>query len=200
MVAYGKVGKMNSAEQLYIAVTFLVPGYILNTVLSTFSPQEKNFSVLRLTFLGTLNLAVCAPIILNWDTSWPTYMKVICIYLMTLIIPVLLGLTWSAARKYEVLRRVASKFSINTIHPCPTAWDYIFHKSKNGARVIVTLKDATIIYGAFDSESFAAESSHQDIYLEKMYKLGADSKWEDIPNSNGILISKDNVKTIEFFP
>ena len=87
---------------------------------------------------------------------------------------------------------------VNKIHPVPTAWDYYFSKQKE-SWIIVTLKNGKTIYGKFSNHSFASsDAEERDLYIEKTYNIKEDMTWVEDDKSNGILVTKDEVETIEF--
>ena len=87
---------------------------------------------------------------------------------------------------------------VNKIHPVPTAWDYYFSKQEE-AWIIVTLKNGKTIYGKFSEHSFASsDAEERDLYIEKTYNIKEDMTWVEDDKSNGILVPKDEVETIEF--
>ena len=66
--------------------------------------------------------------------------------------------------------------------------------------VLVTLKDDTKYAGYCDPESsfFSSEPTERDMYIEYVYNLDDDNKWEPIPGKS-VLITRGEVKTIEFW-
>ena len=90
------------------------------------------------------------------------------------------------------------KLRIRSIHSTPTAWDYIFSQQHSGY-VIVTLTDDIKIKGWFSINSFASsDSEERDIYIEDLYCDEGEQEWIEDTDSNGIYISKDQIKFIEF--
>ena len=65
----------------------------------------------------------------------------------------------------------------------------------------IHLKDDAIIGGYYGQNSYASTSpDEQSVYLEKVYKINPDGTFgEEIQDSYGLVISKDDYKYIEFF-
>ena len=65
--------------------------------------------------------------------------------------------------------------------------------------IIVTLTDDTKIKGWFSTNSFASsDSEERDLYIEDLYYDEGEQGWIEDTDSNGIYISKDQIKFIEF--
>ena len=61
------------------------------------------------------------------------------------------------------------------------------------------MKNGKTIYGKFSNHSFASsDAEERDLYIEKNYNIKEDMTWVEDDKSNGILIAKDEVETIEF--
>ena len=82
----------------------------------------------------------------------------------------------------------------------PTAWDWYFSQRKN-ALLLITMTDGMEIIGYFGSNSYATSYPNEgSLYIEKIYKKSNDGKSiEEISNSQGLLITKEQYKTIEFY-
>jgi len=67
--------------------------------------------------------------------------------------------------------------------------------------MLIHLKDDSMIGGYYGQNSYASSSiDEESIYLEKVYKIKPDGTFgEEIQDSFGLVISKDNYKYIEFF-
>ena len=110
------------------------------------------------------------------------------------ILGLLLGLNIQEEWIYNLLRRC----SINLVHPVSTAWDWKFSTMRE-QWVLVTLKDDTKYAGYCDKLSFfSSEPNGRDIYIEHVYNLDDDNKWEPIPGKS-VLIAGGEVKTVEFW-
>lgn len=67
--------------------------------------------------------------------------------------------------------------------------------------MLIHLKDDSMIGGYYGQNSYASTSpDEQSVYLEKVYKIKPDGTFgEQIQDSFGLVISKDDYKYIEFF-
>jgi hypothetical protein len=61
------------------------------------------------------------------------------------------------------------------------------------------LKDDTKIYGWYAENSFtSSKGDDRDIFIQYTYNKGEDGIYTQNPDSNGIYIPKDSIKSIEF--
>jgi hypothetical protein len=100
-----------------------------------------------------------------------------------------------------ILNRVLNSKMIkpHVISSSKSAWDFIFTK-RNGAWVIVHLKDGRKIGGKFSTKSFASPyPCKETIYIEELWELEGSKFVNIIPRTNGILIISDDIFAIEFF-
>lgn len=123
----------------------------------------------------------------------------ILLLVITLAGAALLAVFIGVVKQKEIIERLFEKININKIHPVPTAWDYYFSKQE-ASWIIVTLKNGKTIYGEFSDNSFASsDPEERDLYIEKTYSINEDMTWAEDEKSKGILISKDEIETIEFY-
>jgi len=96
------------------------------------------------------------------------------------------------------VRRLLARYGIYTVHPVPTAWDYVFSQSA-GSWMIITLADASTVAGVFSARSFASsDPSDRDLYLEQIYKIEDDGLWQPVPMNRGGRIRGEAIRAIEF--
>ncbi|WP_459560396.1 DUF6338 family protein [Burkholderia pseudomallei] len=96
-------------------------------------------------------------------------------------------------------RKFVSLFCKSTKIPEPTAWDFKFGSTLDERFIIVKLTDNTLIRGKYSSKSCAGSSEKEkDLYLEELYTTNSDGDWEEIHNSDGILIKESQIAMIEF--
>lgn len=197
---------LDGFETLYYTLAFIVPGFVLYSVYSSFVPQktEIQFSVLRFLFFSCINYAV-------W--SWLIYIIVVSDYstfhpvrtaviwgIIILISPILLGILAGYFNKKEYIRKALQRIGLNPVHVIPTGWDYKLSKLVGNSWILVTLKNGDVVAGLFGQKSFASsDSTDRDIYLEKVYKIVDDGPWEPVTNSDGILIRGEEIKHLEFW-
>jgi len=86
------------------------------------------------------------------------------------------------------------------VSPEKVPWDWHFSK-REAYWVIVILKDGRKIGGKFGLESRASASpKSKEIYIEDIWKLDENCKFiESIKRNKGVLITDNNILTIEFF-
>ncbi len=89
------------------------------------------------------------------------------------------------------------KFMIN---PTKSAWDSFF-SNRESYYVIVTLKNGRKIGGKYGLNSFSSTYPNpQEIYLQEVWKLNENNGFEEIvEKTEGILITEQEISTIEFF-
>lgn len=193
-------------ENLFLALVFIVPGFIWYTVMSAFVPRRvetKELSLLRFLTLSCINFAIWAWLIylvltsnvflmsLGWSaTAWA---------IVTFVSPVILGVIFGKGSQSGVFRNFLQRLGFYTIHPIPTGWDYFFSQEEP-VWVLVTLIDESQVGGFFGPKSFASdEPGERDIYIQEVFKVSQDGPWEGVDKSKGILIKGDHVKHIEFW-
>ncbi|MEN9856683.1 MAG: hypothetical protein RL186_1114 [Pseudomonadota bacterium] len=115
--------------------------------------------------------------------------------------PAAIGL-WSAVNvRYEWTQRLFQKLGMYPIHPVGTAWDWKFSRTPE-SWVLVKLKDGTIWRGVLGPNSFISSSPQErDIFVEKVYKINENSDSDEwIERDSSVLITHDQVQSIEFWP
>lgn len=136
------------------------------------------------------------------DTSGPSFWYFIGWIAVTLILPAAFALTSVAVLQKWDWRQIARKHGIITLHPIPTAWDWVFSR-KRGFWVSVTLKDKSVIIGYYGSRSFASsEEDERDLFVEWYYRpvdQGGEMVLKPVENNRGVLINKDSIKTVELY-
>lgn len=117
---------------------------------------------------------------------------------ITLIGASLLGLVIGCFKYHNGFEILLKKMKIKKSHPIPSAWDYFFSKQET-AWVIVTLKNGKTIYGLYADRSFASsDPEERDLFIEKTYILEDGNVWIEDESSSGILLSQNEIETIEF--
>jgi hypothetical protein len=195
---------VESVDVVFYTATFILPGFIIKNVVDVLNPPKK-------TNDGAFFLACLAYSLINcaiW--SWAYILirplageKNVLFWLVALSITIfgaiLLSLIVALLKQWRIVYIVADKLNIKMIDPTPTAWDYWFSKQESSL-VLITLIDGNVIRGWFSSNSFASsDPEERDIFVEKVYTKFSDSEqWVEQPENNGIYISKDVIKQIEF--
>lgn len=184
---------------------FLVPGYIIDEIISTIMPQ-KTYSdkVKTIRFIGYSVLNFFIWIWLYWllhkhiESERTLYWAlIIC---CTLITSTITGFIIGLLRKKELIRFVFKKLNIQAEHPIPTAWDYKFSKVTTQRWVLVTLANGTYIRGLYSYKSLAStDEQYRDIYIEEVYLLDENEQWIKMKRTDGVWINPSEIKMIEFF-
>ena len=196
---------LDSFDAFFYTSAFLVPGFILQSTISAFVPQkgeDTQLTLLRLLTFSCINYALWSWLIYliyqaQFFLSRPIW-AAIAWGLIILISPLVLGLITGKLNQAELIRKALQRLGFNPIHVIPTAWDYKFNDLKEGRWIIVTLENGSEILGFFGAHSFASsEMSERDIYVQKMFQ-NKNGTWEEIPRSDGILISGNKIRHIEF--
>lgn len=190
-------------EALQILVTFLVPGYIVDTIIDrTIARQARQAHsyVLSILSWGGINYTL-------WYVVWTWFLSVrlqpaavsIFLLLMVFVSPVLLGFAAAYVYSRDLTGRVQEKLKISRVDPIPRAWDMVFGR-RESAFVLVTLKDGSQIGGYYGPLSAASSyPAPEDIYLELRFELKENGEFkEPIKNSKGVLIRGEEIRCIEF--
>ena len=192
-------------DTVFFTAAFLVPGFLFYWTLSIFIPQREQdirYQFLKFLTFSCINFALWSwliYLIFKWDFfTFYLYRSVLAWFFIILISPFGLGLLLAQLNQKELIKNFLETFGFNPLHPIPTAWDYKFSRTEP-AFVLITLKDDSKVAGFFGPNSFSSSvPAERDIYLEEIFEINEDNKWERIPNNNGIFISGGEIKTIEF--
>jgi len=186
---------------LYTAI-FLLPGYIIKSTFDIFIPPPKhNDTKYFFTCLlySIINFAVWSWAYILVINNIDGVMYWVVLLLITVAGASILSFAISIIRQKNYMKIILEKLNIKIINPTPTAWDYFFSCQKS-FWVIVRLKSGTELYGLFSTQSFASSDfEERDIYIEKVYTIDDNMNWIEDNRSQGILIDKNEIETIEFF-
>ncbi len=204
-------------ENVPFILFFIVPGLIISFIRAQFIKNRvltNSESVLSYLTISMIYHALVFPLFLifipeiiqlpsmkeliqlvHTNIGYTIFIFVIFVLIIPLVFGLLLGLNIQEEWIYSLLRRC----KINPVHAVSTAWDWKFSIMRE-QWVLVTLKDDTKYAGYCDPESsfFSSEPTERDIYIEYVYNLDDDNKWEPIPGKS-VLITGGEVKTIEFW-
>lgn len=191
---------IESFETVLLTCIFIIPGFIIDGTISLFiPPKKKNDGVHFLLFLmySILHCAIWSWLyILLWkirDKNLELFLFVLC--LTAILTSFILGILIGLFKKFNLLRLFLNKLHCNVSHEVEESWDYVFSKQKS-SYVVVLLNDDTEIYGWYGDKSFSSSTNEErDIFIEEVY----DKNWKLIENCEGLYISKDQIKTINFY-
>ena len=195
---------ISNFDAVFYTISFLVPGFVMNSVISAFRPQKElkeKITFLRYLTLSSINYALWSWLIyiISQQSFIDQYPKrtAFAWFAIIFISPVIVGAFIGIIKQKEWVRNLLQKIGINTTHPIPSAWDYIFSKAES-EWILVTLKDDSIVAGWFGSESFAASiADGKDIYIQEVYRID-EGKWGKLERKSGIWIEAEQIKHIEF--
>jgi hypothetical protein len=96
----------------------------------------------------------------------------------------------------DLLASLLRRLGFRTVHYIKSAWDWHFSRQQT-LWAVVTLKDGSVLYGYYGSDSFAGDDP-KDIYLEKVYKP-EENRFGTTEDNYGALIMADQISVVEFF-
>lgn len=190
-------------DAIYVAVAFLVPGFVFSAVRNQFVPgqdQQGNEQFIRFLTYSAVNYALFSvPIYFFLNSQSTALWKGMLWTSVILVGPAFLGLLSGIVTRNGWVRKVFHWTGLNPVHAVPTAWDYKFSGMKGGEWVLVTLKNGTRFAGFCGSSSFASsDSKERDLFIEKIFDLDENDKW--IPTEKSVFIAPGEIGTIEFWP
>ena len=191
-----------------LALVFLVPGYIIHSVISGITlrrQDETQLLALRFLTFSTINVLLCTPWLLHIKRSYPAHLyslsNWLIVFAILLVAPTIIGGVIAFFEEHDWIRWVFRRFGLGLLHLSPSAWDtrFKFFTQKNFVYAIVTLTDGRTVYGYFGNNSVASsDNKERDLYLQRIYNLDDQGQWVPIPNSAGILILGSAIGSIEF--
>lgn len=188
---------------VFYTCIFLVPGYIIKSILSKIIPTQKQndqkyfFSCLLYSMVNAAVFSGFYQLINTFKSSADLEYWILHV-VISVLGAVCIGFVLAYLHRKDVLNKILPRDELNTFSSIPSAWDYCFSKQESHY-VIVTLNDGSIIYGLYSVNSFSSsESDERDLFVEKVYKRSLCGKWILDEKCNGILISKNAIRTIEF--
>lgn len=195
----------DTIEAVLLAIAFLVPGFILSSVLAmTFRRRSKSASDLTLQYLalscvngGLWSWLTVLIVHGGWLTRFPVVSSLL-VFVVLFVSPIGLGLLAVGLSRKEAVRGLLSAFGFKVHRFIPTAWDFKFEQEQP-SWVIVRLKDGSTVFGFWGSQSFAGdEAGDRDLYLEAAFTPGDSGHWKPVEDTGGILITAGEIATIEF--
>ena len=196
------MGGLTSLDTVYLAMIFLVPGYVYFAVRGHLVAGHRtrgNEAVIRLLCVSCVNFVFSGwivSLVVN-SPSATDLSKAVAWTFAILIAPAFLGFMSGLATQKEWLRKVYSRLKLKSVHVTPTAWDYAFIGRKE-CYVIVTLQQGGRFAGVWGASSFAAdEPTERDLYLEHVYEIG-DGEGEWKASSRSVLIKAAEIRHVEF--
>jgi len=190
-------------ETLSLFLLFTVPGlialYFRSQFMSGRLPPIAEGSIAYITVslaYHAIAFPIAKPLYLSGSFSgWNWLGWIALIFIGPMIVGVLLGLN---IRK-GWMKKLVSKFGINTIHPVNCAWDWRFAECEE-CWVHVVLKDDTKWAGYMGTNSFmSSDPTERDIFIEHVYHAGDDGQpWE--ARGTSVWIAHGEIQSLEFIP
>lgn len=188
-------------------ISFVVPGFVFYWILAAMIPvkqDKENILLLKYLTISCVNYAFWSWLIFfirytNFYKQHPR-MTFALAFLVIFLSPAFFAFLTAKLKQTGAAKLLLEFAGFNSIHAIPTAWEWKFSTTTEQRWVIVTLKDGATVAGWYSSESFASsEGSDRDLYIEKVYTIQSGGAWVETPRTDGILILKDNIRTVEFF-
>lgn len=205
---------------LVLLATVLVPGHVFRRFQARFlvlsTPASPNEHLLGLAITGLWNLALTWPLLsaigidplgaLLAAQDMPTLIRAIHEHGLAWLLQILVAPTiWAVMAAYIVRKGFIQRaLTAAGIVPQPQhaqAFDAAFYAHRDvPALVSVTLKDGTILHGAWDIESAASSSpGERDIFLSSVYVLSEEEdEFVQEETLSGILIRGSEVSYVTF--
>jgi len=196
------MGGLANVEVVYVALVFIVPGYIFLTFRNQFvAGQDRLGTEQMLNFFtySTINFALFGWIIyLAIAFSLEPVWRILAWTGTLVIIPAVMGLIAGVCAKREFVGRIYRWMGLNPIHPTPRAWEYVFYDSP-AAWILVTLKNDTKFAGWWGGDSFASsDPKERDLYISQVFEIDGDNPWK--PTKKSLFVAAGEIRTIEFLP
>jgi hypothetical protein len=196
------VGGLTSLDSVYIAIAFIVPGFVFSAVRNQFvTGQERQGSeqVVRFLTYSTFNYALFSGIIyLVLENYSSALVRATLWFFVILIGPAVSGIVSGASIQRDWSRKLFHRLKLYPVHVVPSAWDYKFARMEV-QWVLVVLKNDIKFGGLCGKQSFASsDKGERDLYIEQVYDIDDTNKW--IATSKSLLISAGEIRTIEFWP
>jgi hypothetical protein len=192
---------ISSIEAIYVALVFIVPGYVFALTRNLFvAGQEKPSAdhVLAFVTYSAVNFAL-----FGWITytviSSPT-LQIAALILVLVVIPGALGFTFGAFSQKGIVGRICRRIGLNSMHPVPRAWEHVFFTA-SPSWVIVKLKDGGQYRGWWGGRSFASsDTKERDLYISEVFDYSTDESEPWRPTGKGVFIAAGEIRSIEFIP
>lgn len=209
-------------EGLLIAISYLIPGFLVNILLTNalyLSKHQKVNTVFNFLFFSMVNMFIYTLLDNLWFLIFNKYWVINEIWISlyrNVLLPIILGgmlvnilkTDLTVIKNKNKLINKISRFAIKLIYQLgfdknsmtATSWDYVFYRLqlKGGAYLIITLKSGEVIYGLFGEKSFASNgdvNQSKDLFLEETF---TSKNFLDSSSTNsGVLIQQSDILTID---
>ena len=187
-------------ENLVVLTIFFVPGFVYLKAYRLFIAETRTdfskdlYEAIGFSFLNAIFYSYPIYLIhhVNLIDSYP-FIYFLSLVFMIIISPILFAF---------IFQKISEKkwFGRFMINPTKSAWDSFFSK-RESYYVIVTLKNGRKIGGKYGKNSFSSTYPNpEELYLEELWQLNERNGFENIePKTEGILITEQEISTIEFY-
>lgn len=189
-----------SVDKILLLVLFFVPGFIYLKVYRLFIAETKTdfskdlYEAIGYSFINAIIYAYPLYLInLNDFIVDHSIFYFLIVFFIIIVSPIL-----GACLFYSISKR--KWFSKIMINPTKSSWDSFFSK-RESYFVIVTLKNGRKICGKYGMNSFSSTYPNpKEIYLEEVWELNQNNGFgRKVEQTEGILITENEISTIEFF-
>jgi hypothetical protein len=195
--------ELNSGTAVLFTAAFLMPGFVWSAVLSMFlsrKAKQADNRFLEFFTLSCINNSIWFALFLyfaieDYFTRHPATASA-WVFVALFVSPALLGVLSAKMAQTDSLARLLRRLGFRTVHYIKSAWDWHFSRQQP-LWAVVTLKDGSVVYGYYGSNSFAGDDP-RDIYLEKVYKP-EENRFGTTEDNYGALIMADQISVVEFF-
>ena len=119
--------------------------------------------------------------------------------LLTLVVPVVLGLLFSWLVEWDRIQPTLGKVGWTHAARTTSAWEWMFVPAKS-KWLIVTLKDGSLVGGAWGKTSFVSlEPTNPDLFISRPYLIKKDKTFGAARKSTGLWIRGEDIAMIEAF-
>lgn len=188
-------------NDFFAFIAFFIPGFITLKIYDFKVPNvRRDFSkaIFEVIAYSGMNFIVFYPLLSLISApdfqQVHKYIFILSIYLIFLIMPIM----WpDIYLKFLSLDFVSRQLP----NPYENPWDFLFNRKKIDPKyVIVNFSDGKRVGGFFGPKSFASSSiAKEQLYLEEVWELDEYGFKKAIENSNGIMIFRDEMVSVEFY-
>ena len=194
------MGDLTIAKILLFAL-FFVPGFIYLKAYRLFIADIKTdfskdlYEAMGFSFINGIVFSYPLYLINSTDfISKYTFLYFFILFCIVILAPIFWALLFHCISK-------KSWFNKYMINPTKSTWDLFFSK-RESYFIIVTLKNGSKIGGKYGLNSISSTyPCPKEIYIEEVWKLNDKNNGLDkiIEQTEGILITENEISTIEFF-
>jgi hypothetical protein len=187
-------------DSIELFLVIFLPGMISMQVyrlLVAARSVEWKDAVLQAFFYSAINFALCYPILVLTSSAQFVANHPVWFYLRCLLTLLVLPVLWPALFVGMAKTKLFKKHLLAIF---PTAWDYFFQQRRS-VFVLIHLKDGGLVGGYYGEGSYAtAFPDEGDLYICAVYSIDERGRFGPaIPNTNGLLIRKEEYSYLEFF-